>query len=1158
MRLRRLDLTRYGMFRDCRIDFGDRAEGAPDLHVVYGPNESGKTTAAIGFVDLLFGIQIRTPYDFLHGNSMRVAAVLSFGDEQQAVSRRKGRKDTLLDSRDEPVGDGFLSKSLFGMDRDTWRTMFSLSEETLSSGAEDILAAKGDLGQLLFQGVAGLVDLDDRLRRLGGQANEFYEPRKRKTRLNAIKTAIKELEGRLKETDINAREFADRKESLQTAIDAEAKARSEYQRLRRREAELRKTRTAFPMRDGIEDLRRKLSGLPDYGEFPAEFHGNAKQLASALQDGGAALAGARERIERFEKERSEIEISQPLLELAAALADLRTAAASCEAAEADLPRRREELRTQEFDLRQLMRRLGADDSGAIEDYKLSVPEIEKINHFSVEAQRLEQERSKAEEERLRAEKQLQAVIAKAVPDRTGSQAGPELQAIAREIRSAALEAELRSAERALAAAEAQQEAALRALRPWAGDPGSLTFKAFPSRALAEKWRDIDARNAEERRATQHELQTARGEAAELRASVARMTESEGLISDEAAAASRGKRDAAWERHYDALDRATADEFKLAMDENDRIQAERAAKTDRIAELREAERTLALRHARMEELDSRIEDADANKLQLRDEMEPRLLEAGLPREFDAAELPDWLDRRRTAIEAARECDERTRALDDIRKSIDRQRSRIRDALRRTQVAAREDEASLSVLAEFAEDRLKSEDAARIKAEENAKQRQLAKEQLDGRTESLSDAELKLEHLKRDWARERPADWLADTPLNEMAALLPDVRALREAADQHESLRNRIQGMERAVSGFAERMGEIASRLGEDPPGNPVGYFRDVQERMAEAEKSCAEAERLERELSRERAAEEQAALMVEEANSQLGSIAAALGVDFGHVGADGLVEALEDSKKRADLEDQVAGRGRELAEQLGAPSVGEALEVLAARNIETVDADLVECETEVGNALKELTQAVENRSSAERGLDDVGGDDRVVRIKQDIQTAYADIEEGAEKAIRSRLGLLAAERALRQYRDEHRNTLLKRTEEHFKTMTGGAYQELSSESIGGAEQLTAFRPSDERSCQVEHLSKGTRLQLYLALRMAGYQHFTESNGPLPFVADDIMESFDDNRSRSAFSLMSEISKQGQMIYFTHHEHVLDLARDACGDSAKIHTMPAGTD
>ena len=45
MRLQRLDLLRYGKFTDQSLDFGTAAEGAADLHIVYGPNETGKSTA---------------------------------------------------------------------------------------------------------------------------------------------------------------------------------------------------------------------------------------------------------------------------------------------------------------------------------------------------------------------------------------------------------------------------------------------------------------------------------------------------------------------------------------------------------------------------------------------------------------------------------------------------------------------------------------------------------------------------------------------------------------------------------------------------------------------------------------------------------------------------------------------------------------------------------------------------------------------------------------------------------------------------------------------------------------------------------------------------------------------------------------------------------
>ena len=38
MRLNRLDLIRYGRFKDAEIAFPKRAEGAPDVTVIFGPN----------------------------------------------------------------------------------------------------------------------------------------------------------------------------------------------------------------------------------------------------------------------------------------------------------------------------------------------------------------------------------------------------------------------------------------------------------------------------------------------------------------------------------------------------------------------------------------------------------------------------------------------------------------------------------------------------------------------------------------------------------------------------------------------------------------------------------------------------------------------------------------------------------------------------------------------------------------------------------------------------------------------------------------------------------------------------------------------------------------------------------------------------------------
>ena len=53
MRLRRLDLLKYGAFTDQTLTFnGDRF----GLHIVYGPNEAGKSTTLRAIRHLLFGI----------------------------------------------------------------------------------------------------------------------------------------------------------------------------------------------------------------------------------------------------------------------------------------------------------------------------------------------------------------------------------------------------------------------------------------------------------------------------------------------------------------------------------------------------------------------------------------------------------------------------------------------------------------------------------------------------------------------------------------------------------------------------------------------------------------------------------------------------------------------------------------------------------------------------------------------------------------------------------------------------------------------------------------------------------------------------------------------------------------------------------------------
>ena len=115
-------------------------------------------------------------------------------------------------------------------------------------------------------------------------------------------------------------------------------------------------------------------------------------------------------------------------------------------------------------------------------------------------------------------------------------------------------------------------------------------------------------------------------------------------------------------------------------------------------------------------------------------------------------------------------------------------------------------------------------------------------------------------------------------------------------------------------------------------------------------------------------------------------------------------------------------------------------------------------------------------------------------------------------------------------------MLKNTEEYFKKITQNKYKKLETTYEKNKSLLLAISSEDNSSKNVSVMSKGTAMQLYLALRVSSYIEFIKNRESLPFVTDDILETFDDDRSAETFEILKELSKKGQVIYMTHRKRV----------------------
>ncbi|MFP5407198.1 MAG: ATP-binding protein, partial [Gammaproteobacteria bacterium] len=176
MRLRRLELVRYGKFSGQALDFPGHER---DFHFIVGRNEAGKSTIRKAIAQLLFGMPRSSPLGFVHGQSeLRLAASIENGTGQLEFERSKGTKQTLRNPGGDVLPDTALAPFLGTADAPLFEKMFGLDRTTMLKGGEEILDASKDLGQLLFQSAAGIASLGTIRDALASEASRLWAPRK--------------------------------------------------------------------------------------------------------------------------------------------------------------------------------------------------------------------------------------------------------------------------------------------------------------------------------------------------------------------------------------------------------------------------------------------------------------------------------------------------------------------------------------------------------------------------------------------------------------------------------------------------------------------------------------------------------------------------------------------------------------------------------------------------------------------------------------------------------------------------------------------------------------------------------------------------------------------------------------------------------------------
>ena len=376
------------------------------------------------------------------------------------------------------------------------------------------------------------------------------------------------------------------------------------------------------------------------------------------------------------------------------------------------------------------------------------------------------------------------------------------------------------------------------------------------------------------------------------------------------------------------------------------------------------------------------------------------------------------------------------------------------------------------------------------------------------------------------------------LRSLSALQQSLRTIDERA-------SRIEGMRAVMKTTGDGLSRVEASLSEPLPTTDVAAgIEAVDARLDRAQELRVRKDSLLREMKQ---LEESAAALTTNLSTERVRFAAFLS-GFSVTTAEELVSLHGQSTRartlRADIRN--ATKAIQAAVGVGAP-YDEFLATLQSTNPEAIRARLDIVVGELADVNAKLEATIRLTTGLDKDLSALKSSEELLKLEADAETLRQQLRDAHREWLRTQLALWAIDQAISKYETTRQPAVIREAQSAFALMTGGKYETLISPL--GSDDLRV-RDTDENDRGVDDLSRGTREQLYLAMRLGLIEQYERNAEPLPVIMDDVLVNFDDDRGPLAIKALAEFARDRQVIVMTCHQNTLGLYRQAGATELKL--------
>ena len=254
------------------------------------------------------------------------------------------------------------------------------------------------------------------------------------------------------------------------------------------------------------------------------------------------------------------------------------------------------------------------------------------------------------------------------------------------------------------------------------------------------------------------------------------------------------------------------------------------------------------------------------------------------------------------------------------------------------------------------------------------------------------------------------------------------------------------------------------------------------------------------------------------------------------------------QERSGLAGTIAGAVEQMQRISGPGDALEALRAtLAATDIQTIRDGVRQFEADLEEIDAQRSALDTERGSIQTTLEGLASEEDSSRLRLERHRLTEELQGHARDWAVRTIAESLIRRAQSKFEKERQPDVIRHAERFFLDVTDGAYQSVFS-PLGSSEINVMDAAGNIKTPQ--QLSRGTREQLFLALRFGLILELGQRSERLPVIVDEALVNFDPARGTRAAGSFIELSEINQVLVFTCHPQIVEWFVDAAAQRGAI--------